>query len=240
MTKKTLARLTLLLAAIAGAGAVPVRAQEPAGPAGHWEGAIQAPDQNLAIAVDLFAEADGKWAGAISIATQNVKGLPLGDVSVKGDAVAFSMKGVPGAPTFAGRLSKDRKSIAGDLSQGGATMPFTLAWKGEAVRPAKPASTAIDSSLEGTWEGTLDAGGTRLRLVLKLSNQGGKGAATIVSVDQGGAEIPATSVAQAGSRLKLDVSAIAAAFEGEVKEGQLAGTWSQGGGSLPLVFKRVP
>jgi hypothetical protein len=47
-------------------------------------------------------------------------------------------------------------------------------------------------------------------------------------------------VVQEGSRLRLDVSVISATFEGEVKGGQLAGTWTQGGGSLPLVFTAAP
>jgi hypothetical protein len=192
----------------------------------------------IRIAVDLFTEADVKWAGAITIAAQSVKGLPLADVSVKGDAVSFAIKGIPGDPKFAGTLSRDRKSIAGDFAQGGVSLPFTLSWKGEATRPAKATSTALDRGLEGTWEGTVDAGGTPLRLVLKLSNKDGKGAATFVSLDQGGAEIPATAVVQEASRLKLDLSAISAAYDGEIKDGQLVGTWSQGGGSRPLIFKR--
>ena len=56
MTKCTLQRLTLLVAAIAWVGmAPPALAQEPGKLAGHWEGSIEVPGQPLAIAIDLFA-----------------------------------------------------------------------------------------------------------------------------------------------------------------------------------------
>jgi hypothetical protein len=62
----------------------------------------------------------------------------------------------------------------------------------------------------------------------------------MVSVDQGGVELPIVAVVQTGSHLKLVVQAIAGTYEGDLKDGQLTGTWMQGLGTLPLVFKRPP
>ncbi len=134
MTKHEILGVMSMLAATIGLAGGPIAAQAPAGPAGHWEGTIQVPGQELAISVDLATNADAKWEGAIAIPAQNVKALPLSDITVKGSAVGFAMKGVPGDPQFAGTVSKDGKSIAGDFSQGGVTLPFTLTWKGEAQR----------------------------------------------------------------------------------------------------------
>lgn len=237
MRKRTIAASILLTAV--HLGAAPVAAQTAAGPAGHWEGAIHVPGQELAIAVDLFANQDQTWDGAISIPAQNVKAMPLAEVTVNGDAVGFAMKGAPGEPRFKGTLASDRKSMTGDFTQGSAQLTFALAWKGEATRAAPVKSTAVSQDLEGSWEGALDVSGTVLRLVLKLSNKEGQGTGTLVSVDQGGAEIPITTIVQTGSHLRLDISTIAAAFEGDLKDGQLAGTWTQGPGSLPLTFKRA-
>jgi hypothetical protein len=78
-----------------------------------------------------------------------------------------------------------------------------------------------------------------LRLVLKLSNQPGGATGTLVSLDQGGGEIPIASIAQTGSHLKLIVSTIDGLYEGDLKDGQISGTWTQRGNSLPLVFKRA-
>ena len=32
---------------------------------------------------------------------------------------------------------------------------------------------------------------------------------------------------------------VSGGFDGEIKGDEIAGTWTQGGGSLPLVFKRA-
>lgn len=121
----------LLLPALALAVAA-VHAAEP-GPAGHWEGAIAIPGQELGVVVDLAPGKDGAWQGEIDIPLQGAKDLALTDVRVEADAVRFAIAGVPGAPTFAGTLSADGQSIAGDFTQGGAAFPFTLTRKGDAA-----------------------------------------------------------------------------------------------------------
>ena len=82
--------------------------------------------------------------------------------------------------------------------------------------------------------------GDGLRLVAKLANQAGSGVGTIVSLDQGGVEIPVTTISQEGSHLHLLVSAIRASYDGDLKDGQIDGTWAQGDQRFPLVFKRTP
>jgi len=234
MTRRTLLLAWTLTLAAHGSAA----AQATTGPGGHWEGSIQVPGQELAIQVDLATKEAQRWVGTITIPAQNLKAFPLSDITVTGNAVAFAMKGVPGDPRFTGTLSADGKSISGDFTQGGAALPFTLAWKGEARIEEPPTSTEITKDLEGSWEGTLDVSGTVLRLVLKLTNQPGGATGSIISVDQRGAEIPITSITQTGSQLKFSISTINASYVGDLKDGQLPGTWSQGPGSWPLVFKR--
>ena len=228
----------LLASALALAAHGIVAAQPATGPAGHWEGSIEVPGQPLAIVVDLAAKEGQPWVGTIAIPAQNLKAFPLSDITVTGNALTFAMKGVPGDPRFAGTLSADGKSMSGDLSQGGGSIPFTLAWKGEAKIEERPKSTEITKDLEGSWEGPLDVSGTVLRLVLKLTNQPDGATGTLISVDQGGIEIPITSITQTGSQLKFTIATINANYVGDLKDGQLAGTWAQGPGSWPLVFKR--
>ena len=240
MTKhKSIGPVVSILAAVVCLAAVPIAAQAPGGPTGHWEGTIQVPGQELAISVDLILNADATWAGTIAIPAQNVTALPLADIAVKGNAVGFAMKGVPGDPQFAGTVAKDGKSIAGDFSQGGVTLPFTLARKGEARRQDRLKSTSITKDFEGSWDGALNEGGTVLRLMLKLANAESGAMGTLVSVDQGGGEIVIASIVQTASHLQLNIGAIGAAFEGDLEDGQIRGTWSQGPASLPLVFKRT-
>ena len=232
MTRRTFVLLALL-AGVYGTAA----AQTANQPAGHWEGSIQVPGQALAIEVDL-APRDEKWVGTIAIPAQNLKGFPLSDIAILGSAVAFAMKGVPGEPRFSGTLAEDGQAIAGQMTQGAATLPFTLALKGPARFEEPPKSTEITKDLEGSWEGSLDVQGTVLRLVLKLTNQPGGATGVLISVDQGSAEIPLSSITQSGTALKLAVTLVNASYAGELKDGQLTGTWTQGPGSWPLAFKR--
>jgi hypothetical protein len=213
-------------------------AQTAAAPAGHWEGTIETPGAALAIAIDLAARPGDKWEGAITIPAQHVKAFPLADITVKSTAVSFAMKGVPGSPQFSGTVSADGKSIAGQFSQGGGTLPFSVAWKGEAQLEARTKSAPVDKEFEGAWEGTLNANGTPLRLSLTLTNQDGASTGTLLSLDQGAAEIPISSIVQTGSHLKVTIGPIGATYEGDLKDGQITGTWSQGPGTLPLVFSR--
>jgi hypothetical protein len=214
-------------------------AQAQPGASGHWEGAIQVPNQELKIQVDLAKNDKGEWMGTIAIPQQNLKEFPLSGVAVKGNAVAFAMKGPPGDPSFDGTLSAEGKSISGNFTQGDASLKFAMERTGDAKFETPAKSTAIAKELEGTWEGTLDAGENRLRLVLKIANQpDGTAGGSITSVDQGGVEIPITTITQKGSNLRLDLRTISCTFAGDLKEGALAGEWTQGPGTLPLTFKR--
>jgi uncharacterized protein len=213
-------------------------AQTPARSSGHWEGAIEIPGQPLAVQVDLSGDGK-KWEGTITIPAQNLKGFPLDGVVITGDDVTFLMPRVPGEPRFKGTLSKDGTSLSGDFTQGGGTVPFALKRTGDAkIEPALK-STPLTADLQGDWEATLDVNGKLLRLILRLSTQpDGTGGGTLVSVDQGGVEIPVQAVIQTGEHLKVLVPPIAGTYEGDLKDGQLIGTWTQGPGTWPLTFKR--
>jgi len=217
---------------------VNLAAQTP-GASGHWEGAIKLPDKELNIQVDLARNDKGEWMGTIAIPQQNLKEFPLSNVAVNGKSVKFAMKGPPGDPAFDGTLSADGKSISGNFTQGAASLSFAMERTGDAKIEAPAKSSGIAKEFEGTWEGTLTAGEKNLRLVLKMSNQpDGAAAGSIISVDQGGGEIPISTITQKGSDLKLELRSINATYAGALKEGSLVGEWKQGPGTLPLSFKR--
>lgn len=123
--------LALALAAAA-------RAESPVpGAAGHWEGAIVLPGQELGIKVDLAGEG-GAWSGTIDIPMQGATGLPLEHVRAAGDSVVFAIAKIPGAPTFHGLLADGR--LSGDFTQNGMTFPFHLGREAAAApeRPQEP------------------------------------------------------------------------------------------------------
>jgi hypothetical protein len=205
-------------------------------PTGHWIGNLPA-GPGLDVEVDLVSKGS-TWSGTISIPAQGTRWIPLAELSIKGTSVSFAIKGAPGDPRFAGTLSADGKTITGDFTQGGGTLPLTLTWKGEPKFEVRDKSTPVAKEVEGSWEGALDVKGQILRLILKVANGASGATGTLVSLDQGNLEIPISTITQQGSKLKLTVTMISGTFEGEVTSGEIAGTWTQGPLSLPLVFKR--
>ncbi|HKK08625.1 MAG TPA: alpha/beta fold hydrolase [Gemmatimonadota bacterium] len=110
-----------------------------------------------------------------------------------------------------------------------------------AAQTALPPAT---SRFVGRWEGALDVGGTRLRIVfhVRAPRREGDGlTATMDSPDQGAADIPVASVAVSGDSLRLDVAVASAAFMGRLEEGEgtIDGEWRQGGMALPLRVQRL-
>src|SRR5205823_5374135 len=107
--------------------------------------------------------------------------------------------------------------------------------------PAKAAPTRQGKGLEGEWNGVLDVQGQKLRLVLKVKKSAdGKLSGTIDSLDQSVNDIPITSVNQSGDDIKLELTGIAAIYEGKMNAAgsEISGKWKQGGASLPLIFQR--
>ena len=94
--------------------------------------------------------------------------------------------------------------------------------------------------VEGSWKGTLDAG-EKLRLVLTISKAtDGAYSGKLDSLDQGGASIPIEVITVNGDSVRLELKTVEAVFEGKLNadRSELTGTFSQGGASFPLTFKR--
>ena len=234
---RTAVALMVLCAGMGTATGPGLAFQTKGSAAGHWTGTLSGPE--LAIEVDLASKGAGVWYGTITIPAQGAKGLPLSEVSVAGTAVKFAIPQAPGDPRYSGTLSADGKTIAGDFSQGGATLALTLTWKGEPKFEVPQKSTPITKDLVGSWEGALDIKGQVLRLVLKLASGAGGATGTLVSLDQGNIEVPVSTVIQKGTHVQLLVTRISGTFDGDLKGGELVGTWTQGPLKLPLVFKRA-
>jgi dipeptidyl aminopeptidase/acylaminoacyl peptidase len=93
---------------------------------------------------------------------------------------------------------------------------------------------------EGSWQGTLEAGGTKLRLVLTVTKSAaGAYAGKLDSLDQG-ATIPIDTITVNGDAVRLEIKSPAIVFEGALNKErtELTGTFTQGDQQLPLTFKR--
>jgi len=127
-------------------------------------------------------------------------------------------------------------------------MTLVLAEPGAPARPTALTQSPLGltklrpmpKELEGQWEGAIDADGKALRVLVKLSTGAeGFGTGTLASLDQGtGAEAAIVAVVQIKSRIALIVPAVRGTYNGELKDGQLTGTWSQGRATVPLVLKK--
>jgi hypothetical protein len=228
-----LASLLVLQAPAAGA-------QTPADPSGHWEGAVQGPNVEMPIEVDLVKNGNGQFAGTFGQPKQGVKGLPLASVSVNARSVRFLVKGGEAPSMFDGVLSADGASIAGDVTIADYTLTFTVKRTGEARLTPAPRNARISKELEGTWNGALELGDRRMRLTVKMANQAdGTATGTIVSADGSGVEIP-IGIVENAANVTIDVVSVGASFAGvrNAESTELVGTWTQGSSTLPLTLHR--
>ncbi|MDX1334036.1 MAG: alpha/beta hydrolase, partial [Robiginitalea sp.] len=93
--------------------------------------------------------------------------------------------------------------------------------------------------ITGQWNGILKVQGTQLRLVFHLTQNGEGYEATMDSPDQGATGIPVTTVRFEPPDFRLEVAAAGIVYEGSLTpDRRIAGTFKQGGLSLPLDLSR--
>jgi uncharacterized protein (TIGR03435 family) len=92
-------------------------------------------------------------------------------------------------------------------------------------------------NLTGSWQGTLDAGQRKLRIVFKIALEDDKWKATLYSIDQQAPAMPATTVTKDGSTVKIAIGGLGS-YEGKLSGdgNSIIGTWTQGS---PLTLNLV-
>lgn len=103
------------------------RTPKPSDIDGDWEGALDAGGQTLRVALHIASYEDGMSAKFDSL-DQNLKSIPVTTIQRDGAKLKFEMKQF--AATFEGTIDKELKTINGDWSQGGGSLPLTLKRKG--------------------------------------------------------------------------------------------------------------
>jgi hypothetical protein len=227
--------VTILSLLFAGTTLLPAQADMR----GHWSGSIETPAGPLNMEVDLDKVASG-WIGSISIPAQGSSGIPLEEISFAAGKGAFKLKAGVGAPSFSGTLSPDGKSLSGEFAQGPVKMVMKMTRTGEAKVDLPKASPAVGSEFVGTWQGTI-AVGPGLRVALTIANGAAGAEASMVSIDQGGSQIPVSGITQQGKKLSLTINAVGGGFEGEISADgtELKGNFTQMGNTVPLTLKKA-
>ncbi len=92
----------------------------------------------------------------------------------------------------------------------------------------------------GDWQGVLDAGAVKLRLVVHLRVEDNALRGTMDSPDQGTNGLKIDSVMFENSTLKFLMSVLGASYEGTLNQNadEISGKFTQGGVTLPLNLKR--
>lgn len=92
--------------------------------------------------------------------------------------------------------------------------------------------------IRGSWIGTLDVGGMKVRVVLNFTHgASGSMQCTLDSPDQGVEGIPAEIVFVSQDSVNVTVNALGGSYAGKVANGEMKGTYTQMGYNFPLILK---
>lgn len=108
--------------------------------------------------------------------------------------------------------------------------------------PALAQNNQDSLSIDGSWLGALDAGGVKLRLVMKFSRTpDGQLKGAVDSIDQGVNNINVSMVTFHDGLLHVEMASLSAAYDGKMSQDgeSISGTFVQGGATLPLDLKRT-
>jgi len=202
---------------------------------GDWHGSLKVGEAELRLVLHVTKADDGSLKATLDSIDQGANGIPVNAVTLKDSKLDLTVDAVHG--TYAGKVNADASEIDGTWTQGG-SLELNFHRGNIAVKPAKPAKP---SDIDGDWLGTVDTGMGKLRLVLHLTNGEDGLTATMDSLDQGANGLPVTSITRTGASLKFEMKSIGGSYDGTISADlrTFSGTWTQGGKSFPLAFKRV-
>ena len=199
--------------------------------AGDWQGTLKAGGVQLRLALHIAAAKDGSFTATLDSIDQGANGIPVTTVTLKDSRLSLTVDSVHGS--YEGTVNKDATEIDGTWTQGP-----SLALNFER---AKVQTQAAPSDIDGTWQGTLDAGAFKLRVVFKIVNTQEGLTVQMQSPDQSPVWISASSVTRNGSSLTINQKELGASFDGMISAdlNSIEGKFTQMGNALPLLLKRV-
>jgi hypothetical protein len=91
---------------------------------GKWEGSLDTGQQTLRLTLMLDHNAEGRATGTLISVDQGGVKLPVSEIRVADNELAFAVKAVNG--NYKGRLNPAKDQISGDWTQFGNVLPLTL------------------------------------------------------------------------------------------------------------------
>jgi hypothetical protein len=193
---------------------------------GDWQGTLNTGAGELHLVLHIAQTSDGSFKSTLDSVDQGANGLVVTTMSFADGKLNFAVASVRG--TYEGKVNAGATLIEGTWTQGA---PLPLNFK-RAVKP---------SDIDGMWQGTLEAGGTKLRMLVHIMSTPDGLSASVSSPDQSPAWIPASTVTRDGTSLKLEFNLIGGSFTGTLAQerNSIDGTWTQGGRAIPLLLKKT-
>ena len=208
---------------------------------GVWKGTLDVGGVPLRLVVKISESSPGKFTGTMDSPDQGARNIPLTTAEYTKPTARFTIASIDGQ--YEGTLKEDGSEIEGDWTQAGNSFPLVLK-RADPAEDAPPDESAYafasDTDLQGFWNGTLEAGPARLRLVLKIAKgTNGTYRAAMDSLDQGSRDMQASKVVFNAPNVEVEWPALRALFHGQLENGKLVGFWQQGPSDIPVEFQRT-
>ena len=216
---------------------------------GNWHGTLDTGMAKLRLLFKISKAAEGKLTAKLDSLDQGANDIPVDSVSVSNKSLRMEVKLVQGL--YVGTLDTTGTKSKGTWSQGGVELPLDLEKRHGTNAPTEvekfsaedqAANKQAATKAAGTWNGTLAAGGANLRLRVNISKTAAGGATgTMDSLDQGANGIPLSAITLKANKLRFEVRGVGGVYDGTLAAdgATVSGKWQQGGGSLPLEFKKA-
>ncbi|MGO8672068.1 MAG: hypothetical protein ACLQVD_11960 [Capsulimonadaceae bacterium] len=203
---------------------------------GTWLGTI---DFGRGMSLRLGANVTGEGstlAATLVSPDQSSIPIPADTASFNGTEFAFDKSSIDAS--YKGTVTPDGNTIQGTFTQRGMSHPLVLTRVDhiDASLPATALSAADAEVLDGDWKGVLTSGSQSLHQVVHFkADDRGNTSATLISVDQGNAQIPVTFTYMNGA-LDIKAAGIGGEYHGSISADRQAftGTWTQLGRSYPI------
>jgi hypothetical protein len=217
---------------------------EPRDIRGFWKGQIEfPPEPGSRVGLRIGRAPTGTFGVLLDLLDRGAHDVAAS--SVQSTNQTFQMEWQFLQIAFQGKLESDGDRLSGLWQQNGKTNQVTF------ERLARPATLLPENlsftpkgtqDMRGYWKGVLEVPGNKLRILFKIgTTPTGEFAGTLISPDQGDAELPLSSATLTNSNARLEWKSIRGVFKGILnKEGTvLDGTWEQMGPPLTLKMERT-
>ena len=219
------------------------------GVAGNWNGTLEIGPVKLRVAFKISPSANGTLTAKMDSLDQGAHDIAVDAVTVKDKSLRIEVNAVHGV--YEGTLDAAGTKATGTWTQGPQTLPLTLvkglgtsaSIEAEKLSPADLAANQQAAlKIDGTWSGVLNTGTANLRLRLNISKSpAGTAIGTMDSLDQNANGIPLSAITLKAGKVHFEAKGIGGVYEGTLAAdgSTLSGEWQQGGGSMPLEFKKA-